>query len=146
MKRLELETMVYMAEVSKENGGVTKVLVGGGRYVVSIEEPLSEKYVPFTSKDNVTLGAWLDLIIEGEDFLHDYYNLEYMVNLYENLAIGTWLDTEENFIECTLNVLTDNRHHAMMLAIEFEQRYIFDLEADEAISVEDLKQGGRNGL
>ena len=144
MEKLQLSEVIAMALTSLNNGGMTRELTGkAARYVVAIDEPLVEMQL---KNDEATLGQWLDVIMDGQDKAHNFYNLEYLSRLYGALALGTWHDKESNIIECNLNVLTENKHHAYLLAIEFNQRYIYDLEADEAISIGELKAGLYNGL
>ena len=125
-----------MALTSEAHGGMTREIVGKtGRYVIAFEGPLVEMTL---QNNDTSLGQWIDLIINGQDKVHDFYNLEYLSRLYGALALGTWYDKENAIIEFNLNVLTENLHHAYLLAIEFKQRYIYDLKNDEAINVEEL--------
>ena len=136
MEKLELSEVIAMALTSLQNGGMTRELTGKtARYVIAIDEPLVEMQL---KNDEATLGQWLDVIMDGQDKVHEFYNLEYLSRLYGSLALGTWHDKENAIIEFNLNVLTENLHHAYLLAVEFKQRFIYDLKNDEAINVEEL--------
>lgn len=129
-----IEKQASIAYESALKGGHTEPLHGKqGRFVVALEILAVDD--DFHPRNEPTTGQWLDTITRGVNRLLTEYNLDYYINRYETVCIGTWYDEKDQVIEMSLNTSVDPLHYAMLLGKAYDQMFIYDTVDKTALNV-----------